>query len=651
MTEDEKDQGLDEAEVEKQPEEDIPQDVSNNGEKEEASDSTPTEDGSKEDEETEEDKEPESDFDSCGPDADIRQPIVSVLGHVDHGKTSLLDWIRGSGVAKREAGLITQHIGATEVPLDTILEICGGMIKDKESLAIPGLLFIDTPGHHSFTSLRKRGGSLADIAILVVDVMEGIKPQTLESIKILKQYQTPFILAFNKIDRIQGWREHSDQSFLKSLSKQTSQVQETVDDKLYAIIERLDKQGFFAERYDRIKDFQRNIAIVPMSAKTGEGIADLVMVLIGLTQRFLKKKLLKEEGPAEGVVLEVKEEKGLGKTIDVIIHKGILCKSDTLVIGTLGEPIVSKIRAILRPKALDEIRDPREKFDSVKRVVAAAGIKITAPDLTGAIAGTPVRSAGSNLEAVVDEMRKESIISVDTVDSGVIVKADALGSIEAILFEMKDADIPVKMAQIGDVSRRDVIDAATISDPLNRAIFAFNVDVLPDAKDEIRTADTNLFQSDIIYKIIEDYQAWNEKRKAELESDSRGDIVYPGKFRVLPDCVFRVSKPAIVGVRILSGRIRQGQRILREDGRVIGSIKSIQIDACSEKEAKSGCEVAVSIDNVTVGRQLDVEDILYVDIPEMHAKKLSGMELNYDEREILDKVFEIKRKERQFWGM
>lgn len=580
----------------------------------------------------------------------IRKPIVSVLGHVDHGKTTLLDDIRGSTVAAREAGKITQHIGATEVPIETITEICGDMLKDKE-FTVPGLLFIDTPGHYSFITLRTRGGALADLAVLVIDIMEGLKPQTIESINILKRQRTPFVVAANKIDRLSGWRGKKKRCFSEAFAAQPEHVQSKLDEMLYELIGRLHAQGFSTERYDRISDFQKNIAIVPVSAKHDEGIQDLLLMLIGLAQRYLEKQLETEEGAAEGTILEVKEERGLGTTVDVIIYKGTIKKGDTIVIGTTTEPTVTKVKALLRPKPLDEIRDPREQFDSCESVTAAAGVKISAQALEGVIAGAPLKVAEYNVEDIVREIRSEMKLEIETTEEGVTIKADAIGSLEALAFELKEKEIPIKKVEIGDVSRRDVVEAVTSPNPLRKVILAFNVKILPDAKEEIERSDATIFNSTIIYKLMEDYEDWMEKKRRELDKEARGVITYPGMFRVLPECVFRVSKPAIIGVRVLAGRLRPGQGILREDGRVIGRIKSIQSEGKTLKEAIAGEEIAIAVEGVTIGRQICIEDILYVDIPEGDCKRLNRTELNLDEQEILDKVCKIKRKEDQFWGM
>jgi len=579
----------------------------------------------------------------------VRQPIVSVLGHVDHGKTTFLDYIRGTAVAEREAGRITQHIGATEVPLETIYEICGDLVKDKK-FKVPGLLFIDTPGHHAFTTLRARGGSLADLAVLIVDVMEGLMPQTIESINILRQYKTPFVVCLNKVDRIQGWRTVKDATFHQTYKRQTERVKKILDERMYELIGKLYERGFSAERYDRIEDFTKNIALVPICAKSGEGIPDVLLLLVGLAQRFLEKRLETEEGPGEGTILEVKEEKGLGPTIDVIVYKGSIAKGDTIIIGA-EEPIITKVRALLKPRPLDEIRDPKERFISVDRVTAAVGVKIAAPNLEEAVAGAPLCVADETMEESISRLKRECRIHVETSDEGIYIKADAIGSLEALAFELRNEGIAVRRAEVGDVSRKDLVETAAYNNPLHRVILGFNVKVLPEASETMAERDVEVITGKIIYKLLEDYKLWSERKREEIERQTRISVVYPGKFKILPDYVFRTSKPAVVGVRVLAGRIRPEQRLLREDGRVVGTIKSIQSEGKNLKEAIAGQEVAISIEGVTIGRQLDVEDVVYIDIPEKDAKLLQKTELSYDEKECLSQVLKIKRRGDKFWAM
>jgi len=579
-----------------------------------------------------------------------RQPIVSVLGHVDHGKTSLLDFIRGTAVVSRESGAITQHIGATEVPIDAIYEVCGNLLS-KKKFSLPGLLFIDTPGHHAFTTLRSRGGSLADLAVLIVDVNEGFRPQTHESVNILKQYKTPFVIAANKIDKIQGWQKNDDIASIK-INNQRVPTKTMFEEKLYDLIGVIFDKGFKSDIYYNVKDFQKTVPIIPISAKTGEGIPELLMVLVGLAQRFLEEQLTTETGAGKGTVLEVKEDVGLGTTVDAIIYSGTIQKDDTLVFGTQDEPLVTKIKALLKPKPLDEIRDPRERFDSIGEVHAACGIKISATNLDDVIPGAPLRVAQDNVNELIKEIKEQSKVNIELDKEGIFIKADTIGSLEALVKESRDNGINIRKAEIGNISKRDIVETNAIVNPLDKVIFSFNVKILPEAKDELSDSDVTLFDEDVIYTIMENYNIWLEKKKAELDRNRRQDFIHPGMIKFLPEYVFRVSHPAVIGVRVMAGRIKDGIRLMREDGKVVGTIKGIQSENKSIDEAIQGQEVAISIEGVTVGRQIKGEDILYTAIPESDAKKLKEMDvLNIDERDVLNKIIEIKRKSEKFWGM
>ncbi|MEM2922393.1 MAG: translation initiation factor IF-2, partial [Candidatus Bathyarchaeia archaeon] len=494
----------------------------------------------------------------------IRQPIVCVLGHVDAGKTTLLDKIRGSTVAAREPGMMTQHIGASFFPLETLKQMTAALTLDiSERINIPGFLVIDTPGHNVFLNLRRRGGSVADIAVLVIDVNRGFEAQTHECVNILKRRKTPFVVAATKIDLIPGWKPMEEKSFIESYRKQSPSVRTELDNRLYNIMGTFSRIGLNADRFDRVSDFTRTVAIIPVSAKTGEGIPELLAILIGLVQQYLTKKIEVTDGAAKGTVLEVKEEPGLGLTFNAIIYDGTLHRGDTIIVGGREQPIVTKVRAILLPKPLDEIRDPRDKFTPVESVYAAAGVKISAPGIEGAVPGSPLYAVGPGqtieemVKTVSDEVEKIRIIT-DKV--GVILKADTLGSLEALTSELENNGIPVHNADIGDVSRREVVEASLVKkdSPIHGVILAFNVKVLPDAEEEARIRGVKVFVNDIVYRLIEEYKTWADmERKMQLKREL-DSMTLPGKIMVLPNCVFRKSKPAIFGVRVLAGRIRKG---------------------------------------------------------------------------------------------
>ena len=589
-----------------------------------------------------------------------RQPIVSVLGHVDHGKTSVLDHFRSLGserqasVMDREAGGITQHIGATEVPADILNETCSAMTGGKDFNS-PGLLFIDTPGHHSFTSLRSRGGALADIAILVVDIMEGLQPQTIESLRILRDKKTPFVVAANKIDRIHGWRTTKGRSFIESWSNQREDVQQLFDERYWKILGQFSEHGFNIERYDKIRDFKSNLAMVPCSAKDGEGLQDLLTVTVGLAERFLEERLRDTLGDGEGTVLEMKDERGLGKTIDVILNRGELKIGDSITLVSQDGPFTTHIKGMFRPKGMAEMRDAGDRWESCEKAVAACGLKIVAPNLENVLAGTTLRqtnsdSARANAEK---EAYKEAKISVDTAEEGVVIKADTVGGLEALAFELEKMEIPIRMATVGPVNKRDIITSQCAEDPLNQVILGFSVKGNSEVQSKLMgpDAEVKFISADIIYRILEEFEDWREKTKLEIDAAARENLVYPGHLLYLRDHTFRNKGPAIVGMRVLGGRVHVGQRIMKLDGTPIGQIKSLRSRSSEDvKQGHQGEELAVAVMGPTVGRQIEEGDEFWVDIPSSHAKRLRKIDLTPIEEEILEEITRLHRKQDHFWG-
>ncbi len=573
------------------------------------------------------------------PSAKVREPIISVLGHVDHGKTTLLDWIRGSVVASREAGGITQHIGATEVPFETLKEICGNLFDAfRLKTDIRGMLFIDTPGHEAFINLRRRGGSVADLAILVVDINEGLMPQSIEAIQILKHYKVPFIVAANKIDRISGWNLEND------LNSQQEHVRKEFYDKFYSLVGKLSEYGFESDLFSQIGDFTKQIAIVPISAKHGKGIPELLMVLIGMSQQYLTGKLsIDPNRPAKGTILEVKEEKGLGTTIDVILYEGVIKKGD-LIIVRAKEPILTKVKALLRPKPLDEIRDPRDKFSHAEKIYAAAGVKIAAPGLENAIAGSPVYVGGRELlDKISGEIQN---VEIDRDMLGVIVKADTIGSLEALIKILQENGIPIKRGTIGKVSNSDVIEASAVKqeNKFLGVIIAFNSRVLEPAEQIARDNEVRIFRSNVIYRLLEDYELWVREERDKERKGLVGVVVTPAKLILMPDRVFRQSKPAIIGVKVVAGEFSSGCKLMREDGRVVGRVKEIQSKGETVKSAKAGEEVAVAIENVTIGRQLCEGDTVYPFMSNKDVERVDKETMSEEEKSVMREILRIKKR-------
>ena len=569
--------------------------------------------------------------------------------------TTLLDRIRRTRVTAKEAGGITQHIGATEIPIDIIKSICKDYLK-KFKVTIPGLLFIDTPGHRAFTNLRRRGGALADLAVLVVDINEGFKPQTEEAISILKTFRTPFVVAANKIDKIPGWQSIEDAPFLKSWAQQDEYAKRNLENRIYELIGELYRHGFNADRFDRIRDFTRTVAIIPTSAVTGEGIPELLMVLVGLAQRYLEEQLrLHVEGKAKGTILEVKEEKGLGVTCDVILYDGTLKVGDRIAIAGIDDVIVTRVKGILKPRPAKEMR-VESKFKRVDKVTAAAGVKIVAPNLENVLAGSEfeVVESEEDIKKFRERVRKEyESIAIRTDEEGVVLKTDTLGSLEALINELKSAGIPIKKAEVGDVDKRDVVEASANRDEVNKVVLAFNVKLLPGVEEEAKKFDVKIFQDQVIYSLVDNYVKWRDEVKQLRERQRIEALIKPGKIKLLKEFIFRRSKPAIIGVRVLAGEIRKDVNLIKPDGTPVGTIRSMQKEGKNVSVAKEGEELAIAIDGVTIGRQLEGDEVLYVDVPENHARILERElmdTLSEKAREAFKEFLEIKRKQNPFWA-
>ena len=583
---------------------------------------------------------------------ELREPIVSLLGHVDHGKTTLLDRIAGSVRASHEAGGITQHIGAIEVPGEAVRRLCGSVLKAGQ-LVVPGLLFVDTPGHRSFETMRRRGGALADLAILVVDAREGVMPQTRESIEILRKEKTPFAIALTKIDLLSGWRKPvGTVGLLDQLERCGAEFVRLLDARLYAVAEELVDLGFSAERYDRVSDFTRNVGIVPVSAKAGVGVAELIALLVGLAQRFLESELRIEADGGEATILERSDQKGVGPVGSVIVYRGSLNVGDEIVITGRTEPFETRVRGIYRPVPMKEGRSSKQvRLESLTRVTAAAGVYLAATGIEDAMPGGLLRVVRTPAEAetVRGELARESRPVAEIAESGVAIFADTLGGLEALAFECAGHGIPVHEAGVGPVGRATIMRMATVHDPVHRAVIAFGVPILPDAVLEGETS-VRVIRADVMYRAIEEYELWKSARTRELEVARRAELVHPAKIEVLRGFVFHASKPAIVGVRVLGGTLRPGVRLMHVDGTEVGVLRSLQKENESVKEAAESTEIAASIDGGIVGRNLHEGDTLLVSLPESAARSLKDQPLTAREKEILDEVVRLRRASHPFWG-
>ena len=585
----------------------------------------------------------------------FRQPIVVVLGHIDSGKTSLLDKIRGTAVQSREAGGITQHIGASFFPIETLEQLCGNLLqKVGGKIDIPGILVIDTPGHAVFTNLRNRGGSASDISILVIDAMKGLEVQTRESLDILRKRKVPFLIALNKLDTVPGWRPSS--SLTSSLKQLDETTQNNLDGRIYNVVGELSRYGIQSEAFYRLQDPQKQVAIVPVSAKTGEGIPELISLLIGLTQSYLKQKLTVSDD-TRGIVLEVTEEPGLGDTANIILIDGVLNKHDEIAVAKKDGAVTTKIKAMFMPKPLDEMRDPRDKFTPVDQVVAASGVKISTSDLDGVLGGSPIIGiTDGNIDSVKNEIESEiKSIFVETDSVGIIVKADTLGSLEAVVDTLKENDISISTADTGMVSRKDVVKAQVITetDKYLGSILAFGVKVLDDAKDEANKNGIRIFSQPVLYDLVDEYRDWVTSDKENMQRTELDSIIMPCKFQLMKGMVFRRNGPAVCGIEILGGSLKQKSIIINSTGKEVGVIKQIEDNGENIKQAAKGSEVAVSMNEPVIGRTIREGEILYSlpnNIGVRLLKERYHDSLSDDESNILDEIITLRRKVIPLYG-
>uniref|UniRef100_A0A8P4GGQ5 Eukaryotic translation initiation factor 5B n=1 Tax=Dicentrarchus labrax TaxID=13489 RepID=A0A8P4GGQ5_DICLA len=554
----------------------------------------------------------------------LRAPVVCVLGHVDTGKTKILDKLRHTHVQDGEAGGITQQIGATNVPKETI-EDQTKMVKnfDKENLRIPGMLIIDTPGHESFSNLRNRGSSLCDIAILVVDIMHGLEPQTLESINLLKEKKCPFIVALNKIDRLYDWKKSPETDVSSTLKKQKKNTKDEFDERVKSVIVEFAQQGLNAALFYENKDPRTFVSLVPTSAHSGDGMGNLIALLVELTQTLLARRLAHcDELRAQ--VMEVKALPGMGTTIDVILINGRLREGETIIVPGVEGPIVTQIRGLLLPPPLKELR-VKSQYEKHKEVSTSQGVKILGKDLEKTLAGLPLLVAHKEDEIPVlrDELvreLKQTLSSIKLEEKGVYVQASTLGSLEALLEFLRTSKVPYAGINIGPVHKRDVMKASAMleHDPQYAVILAFDVKVERESQEMADSLGVRIFWAEIIYHLFDAFTKYREDYKKAKQDEFKHIAVFPVKLRVLPQFIFNSRDPIVIGVTIDSGVLRQGTPLcVPSKGFVdIGVVTSIEMNHKSVDSAKKGQEICIKIEPIPgespkmYGRHFEATDVI-----------------------------------------
>jgi translation initiation factor 5B len=558
------------------------------------------------------------------------------MGHIDSGKTTFLDSIKGTAITKLEAGRITQHIGATEITLKTIKEISSHLFnKFNFDINIPGLLFIDTPGHNAFDNLRERGGALADLVVLVVDINKGLQAQDIETLEILKMYKVPFIVVANKVDLIRGWYSEG-KDISEALKKQSKSVNEQLDEKIYAIVGQLYDKGFTSERFDRVSDFKKQIAIIPASAEKHYGLTESILFLAALSQKFLGKRITLDENTyPKATILELGELQGIGSTADVILYQGVLKVKDSICFLSRQGIVETKIKSLLKPNIMSAI-NKKKNFKKIDYVYAASGVKIVAPNLNQCIPGSAIVS--SKDQTAVEHLKEKPLSNlINKGIAGAYVKSDTLGSLEALTKLLEKNNISIAKSDIGDVTQKDILEIKIINqrDPKKGVFFLFNTKISKEFEDQLEKEKIHVFKNNIIYKLIEDYEDWLHKQLKEEKEKILKEIIFPCIFKVLKNHIFRVNKPAIVGVKILEGKLVPGVKLLL-NGKETGIVEGIQSEGKYLNILEKDKEAAVSIKGISFLKDFKEEDVFEVLIPKDSIEKLEN--INY---ELTDKELEL----------
>lgn len=554
----------------------------------------------------------------------IRIFLIFDTGHVDTGKTKILDKLRKTNVQSGEAGGITQQIGATNVPKAAILDktkMCKNFTKQE--LKLPGLLIIDTPGHESFSNLRDRGSSLCDVAVLVVDIMHGLEPQTLESIELLKQKKTPFVIALNKIDRLYDWRPNPNTDVVNTLAKMQTHTKNEFEERWQHAYVQLMEQGLNVALFHENKNPEEYVSVVPTSAHSGDGMGNLLASICELGQTQIPKELSMSEELCASV-MEVKEQHGLGTTLDVILLQGQLREGDTIILAGSEGPIVTQIRGLLMPQPLKELR-VKSSYERHKIVNAAQGVKIIAKELDKALAGLPLYSTKnpdeieyykSHLSKMLDDVLNEIKLS----ERGVYVQASTLGSMEALLSFFRESKIPYAGINIGPVHKRDVVKASTMleHDPQWACILAFDVKVEREAQELADSVGVKIFTADIIYHLCDAFKKYLDDLKKKRREELKDVVVFPSKIKIMPQYIFNKRDPIVVGVVIEAGFIKVGTPLCvpSKEFCELGRVISIEKSHNNVEIARKGDEVCIKIEPLPgvaprlYGRHFDAEDLL-----------------------------------------
>ncbi|OQS55554.1 SPAC56F8.03 [Ecytonucleospora hepatopenaei] len=594
-----------------------------------------------------------------------KSPICCILGHVDTGKTKLLDKLRESNVQGNEAGGITQQIGATFFPTEMLNEKCHRTLHEEILSSLPGILVIDTPGHESFSNLRSRGSSLCDLAILVVDICHALEPQTIESIQLLKNKKTPFIVALNKIDRVYGWKNNENGFF--DFENQDDYTKREFEKMVDSVVVSFAEQGLNACLFDKNQNIKKNVSMVPTSAITGEGIPNLVKLFLELSHRFMLEKM-KITKQTECTILEVKHTEGFGLTLDAILSNGTLREGDKIALNGFDGVIHATIRTILVPQPLKELRI-KSAYQTVKAVTAAMGIKVVIyskeHDISNAVAGSKMYVIGTSrgielktAENLLKEDFSTVMNQIETVDEGVHIVANTLGAMEALLKFLKDSDVPVCSISLGKIRKKDIMKMSMVN---KKYRFILSFDVHFESKELIDLCKEYNIQysvAPIIYHLLDFYKEKSEQMMRADKEKYEDVAIFPSKIKIVPNCVFCSRSPLVLGVEVIQGtlKINTPLCVFKKDIKnnstytLLGKVTSIEEKKQKVNVLEQGKQAAIKVEvdkNDTakvLDRHFTVEDEIYSVVTRKSIDLLKEFYKDDLTQEHIELLFYLKKK-------
>ena len=508
----------------------------------------------------------------------LRSPICTVLGHVDAGKTSLLDMLRESNVQKKEAGGITQKIGTTFMKKESIEEITKEINKE---IKIPGIIYVDTPGHECFSAIRLCGLLISDIIIIIVDIFKGLEQQTIECINLLHEYKKPFIIAVNKIDRLNGWKSNTPnmstclKNVLKNQNKNTLSI---LDDHINKICNQLSSYGFHSSLYYKNNDIKYTISIVPISAKLGFGLPDLIMLINVLSQQMISSKLTVTNKVDGGYIIEKIKDKKYGNLLSSLLINGKIKNNDCIMLLDENDNIVEfQLKHLYEPIEGLEVKDSLNIL-LVPEINTQLPFIIKCNDELNPKPGTPFYVVNKDNKTKIYELLekyKNKYLNPNKIKLekyGIQINAKTYNSAQGLGELCNTKGIQISKIMIGDINKINLMKLNNKYENLNKTkndftfnkrymvILAYDTCVSDELLKMAEDMNIKIMTNKLIYQLVEEYENHVVKLDKEFKNQYP-NLRKPCEIKIIDKFVFHKKDPIIIGVSVTKNNLHIGMVI------------------------------------------------------------------------------------------